>query len=62
MTAQTGAGKSIMMRALGPLAGGRVSADWIRSGMETCTVEAVFVLRPEQPGAAPATGGVRFRR
>ena len=47
MTGETGAGKSIMMRALGLLAGGRASADWIRSGMETCTVEAVFVLRPE---------------
>ena len=47
MTGETGAGKSIMMRALGLLAGGRVSADWIRSGMDSCTVEAVFVLKPE---------------
>jgi DNA repair protein RecN (Recombination protein N) len=47
MTGETGAGKSIMMRALGLLSGARASADWIRAGAESCTVEAVFQLRPE---------------
>ena len=42
LTGETGAGKSIMMRAIGLLSGGRGSADWIRSGADTCTVEALF--------------------
>ena len=47
MTGETGAGKSIMLRALDLLNGGRASTDWIRSGMESCTVEAAFLLRPD---------------
>ena len=47
MTGETGAGKSIMLRAIGLLTGGRASADWIRSGAENCAVEAVFELKPE---------------
>ena len=47
MTGETGAGKSIMMRALSLLAGGRASSDWIRAGAEACTVEALFLLQPE---------------
>ncbi len=42
MTGETGAGKSIMMRAVDLLSGGRGSAQWIRSGAEACTVEALF--------------------
>ena len=42
MTGETGAGKSIMMRAIGLLGGGRGAAQWIRSGAESCTVEALF--------------------
>lgn len=42
LTGETGAGKSIMMRAIGLLSGRRGSADWIRSGADTCTVEALF--------------------
>lgn len=42
MTGETGAGKSIMLRAIHLLTGGRASADWIRSGAEQCTVEALF--------------------
>ncbi|NNK13749.1 MAG: DNA repair protein RecN, partial [Desulfofustis sp.] len=37
MTGETGAGKSIMMRAIGLLSGGRGSVQWIRSGAESCT-------------------------
>ena len=44
MTGETGAGKSIMMRAIGLLSGGRGSAQWIRSGSESCTVEALFEI------------------
>ena len=42
MTGETGAGKSIMLRAIHLLTGGRASADWIRNGSEHCTVEALF--------------------
>lgn len=44
MTGETGAGKSIMMRAIDLLSGGRGSAQWIRSGAESCTVEALFEI------------------
>ena len=47
MTGETGAGKSIMLRAIHLLTGGRASADWIRSGAEQCTVEALFEISPE---------------
>jgi len=42
MTGETGAGKSIMLRALSLLTGRRASSDWIRAGAENCTVEALF--------------------
>ncbi len=47
MTGETGAGKSIMLRAIHLLTGGRASADWIRSGAKQCTVEALFEISPE---------------
>ena len=47
MTGETGAGKSIMLRAIHLLTGARTSADWIRAGAESCTVEALFEIRPE---------------
>lgn len=47
MTGETGAGKSIMLRAIHLLTGGRASADWIRSGAEDCTVEALFEISLE---------------
>ena len=42
MTGETGAGKSIMLRAIHLLTGGRASADWIRNGAASCTIEALF--------------------
>ena len=47
MTGETGAGKSIMMRAIHLLSGGRASTDWIRSGAESCEVEALFEINPD---------------
>jgi len=44
MTGETGAGKSIMMRAIGLLTGARASSDWIRNGADSCTVEALFEI------------------
>jgi DNA repair protein RecN (Recombination protein N) len=48
LTGETGAGKSILIDALGLVLGDRASPDLIRSGEERATVEAVF----EVPGAA----------
>jgi DNA repair protein RecN (Recombination protein N) len=42
LTGETGAGKSILVGAVGLLVGGRASADLVRSGEETATIEAVF--------------------
>jgi DNA repair protein RecN (Recombination protein N) len=42
LTGETGAGKSIMVGAVGLLVGGRASADLVRTGEEQASVEAVF--------------------
>lgn len=47
MTGETGAGKSIMLRALGLLSGRRASVDWIRNGAQHCEVEALFEINPD---------------
>ena len=47
MTGETGAGKSIMLRAIKLLTGARASMDWIRNGADNCTVEALFEINPD---------------
>src|SRR5436190_9743354 len=42
LTGETGAGKSILVEAVGLLLGGRASADLVRTGEDTATVEAIF--------------------
>ena len=42
LTGETGAGKSILVEAVGLLLGGRASSDLVRTGTETATIEAVF--------------------
>src|SRR5438552_5689992 len=42
LTGETGAGKSILVEAVGLLLGGRATADLVRTGEETATVEAIF--------------------
>ena len=42
ITGQTGAGKSILLGALGLLAGGKADANQISKGAETCVVEGEF--------------------
>ena len=58
LTGETGAGKSILVEAVGLLLGGRASAELVRTGEETATIEAVF----EMPGARPGEGDVVIRR
>ena len=49
LTGETGAGKSIIIDAVGLIMGGRASVDLIRSGLEEATVEAIFDIsgRPD---------------
>jgi DNA repair protein RecN (Recombination protein N) len=42
LTGETGAGKSILVGAVGLLIGGRASADIVRTGEDTATIEAIF--------------------
>src|SRR6266545_5116049 len=45
LTGETGAGKSILVEAVGLLLGARASADLVRTGETQATIEAIF----EQP-------------
>ena len=47
LTGETGAGKSIIIDALGLLLGDRAAAEWVRAGSETATIEATFQLVDE---------------
>ena len=42
LTGETGAGKSILVEAVGLLLGGRASQDLVRTGEELASVEAIF--------------------
>ena len=42
LTGETGAGKSILVGAVGLLVGGRASADLVRTGEDTASIEAAF--------------------
>ncbi len=44
LTGETGAGKSIIIDAMGLLAGGRGSTDYIRQGKQKCVLEGLFEL------------------
>src|SRR5512136_1220724 len=53
ITGETGAGKSILIGALGLVLGERADRTLIRSGSDSCSVEAVFDIRRL---AAPLAG------
>src|SRR4029453_1785594 len=42
LTGETGAGKSILVEAVGLLLGGRASADLVRTGEAQASIEAIF--------------------
>ncbi|MBP2966757.1 AAA family ATPase, partial [Acinetobacter baumannii] len=44
LTGETGAGKSIIIDAMGLLIGGRGSSDFIRDGMDKCRIEGSFYV------------------
>src|SRR2546421_12695394 len=47
LTGETGAGKSIIIDAVGVVLGGRVSAEMVRSGADMARVEAICTLEDE---------------
>lgn len=49
LTGETGAGKSILIDALGAALGGRIGAGQIRAGCEDLRIEAVFLLENFSP-------------
>ncbi len=52
LTGETGAGKSIIIDALGLLLGERASADFVRYGEKRAEVEGLFELSPGHPAIA----------
>src|SRR4029077_2506673 len=48
LTGETGAGKSILVEAVGLPLGGRASAELVRTGEETATIEAIFESAGEE--------------
>src|SRR3979409_1101256 len=42
LTGETGAGKSMLVEAVGLLLGGRASADLVRTGEDAACIEAIF--------------------
>jgi DNA repair protein RecN (Recombination protein N) len=52
LTGETGAGKSILLDALGLALGRRADAGLVRPGAEQASVAAEFVIEPDHPAAA----------
>ena len=53
LTGETGAGKSIIVDAIGLLLGDRASAEMVRAGADRAEVEAVFQLEAGKPASEP---------
>lgn len=49
LTGETGAGKSIIIDALGLIAGGRSSSDLVRYGSDKAAIEALFQVEADHP-------------
>ena len=63
LTGETGAGKSIIIDALGLLLGGRASADFVRYGESRAEVEGLFELPAGHPALAVCTNvGVQIEQ
>jgi DNA repair protein RecN (Recombination protein N) len=54
LTGETGAGKSILVEAVGLLLGGRASADLVRTGESQAAIEAIFEAPADPAGPGPA--------
>jgi DNA repair protein RecN (Recombination protein N) len=62
LTGETGAGKSIVVGALGLVLGGRASADHVRPGEEEAEVEALFELSADNSAGLDIGTEVAIRR
>lgn len=71
LTGETGAGKSIVIEALGLVLGDRADGDWLRAGAERAEIEALFMVGKEdarvlrileETGLPAAPGELIFRR
>ncbi|MEJ7900817.1 MAG: AAA family ATPase, partial [Thermomicrobiales bacterium] len=51
LTGETGAGKSILLDALGAVLGSRVSSDLVRTGAKFARVEAAFAIDDSTNGS-----------
>src|SRR5260370_266016 len=60
LTGETGAGKSILIDAIDAVLGGRAGPEWMRTGADGATIEAVFELPVEERGTEG--DGARGRR
>ena len=56
LTGETGAGKSILIDAINAVLGGRSGPEWLRTGADRATIEAVFEV------SADGIDGRRERR
>lgn len=54
LTGETGAGKSIIIDAVGLLLGDRAAAEWVRAGSELAAIEATFLLPAGDAASLPA--------
>ena len=52
LTGETGAGKSIIIDAVGLLLGDRAATEWVRTGADLASIEAAFVLPADAERAA----------
>src|SRR3954468_5376247 len=73
LTGETGAGKSIIIDALGAVLGERIGADVVRTGARAARIEATFEVTPsvqradatallDELGIEPEDGVLIFRR
>src|SRR5689334_22891948 len=63
LTGETGAGKSILVEAVGLLLGARASADLVRTGEAQATIEAIFESTSPRSGhSGPAVEETIVRR
>jgi DNA repair protein RecN (Recombination protein N) len=53
LTGETGAGKSIILDALGLIAGGRASSEMVRQGTDKAIIEALFLVEQDQDAWKP---------
>jgi DNA repair protein RecN (Recombination protein N) len=62
LTGETGAGKSIIIDAVGLLLGDRAAAEWVRAGADLASIEAAFVLPADAERAERDQNAARKRR